>query len=230
MTLPLLVSVPHAGLRVPAEVESVCTLSPAEIAADSDGGAYEIYAIEAEVGAFVTTDVARAVVDMNRARDDRRLDGVVKTHSSYMACVWDRLLTETEIEGLLAAYYDPYHAQLTELGTAGRWPLGVDCHTMAAVGPPVGPDPGRERPWVCVSNADGTCPQEWVDTLQEGFQQQLDGSVKINDPFRGGYTCRSHSAEMPWVQIELSRAEYLPYDAKRQVVLAALAHWAERHA
>ena len=230
MTLPLLVSVPHAGLRVPAEVESVCALSPAEIEADSDGGADEIYAFEAAVGAFVTTDVARAVVDMNRARDDRRLDGVVKTHSSYMAGVWDRLLTETEIEGLLAAYYDPYHAQLTELGKAGRWPLGVDCHTMAAVGPPVGPDPGRERPWVCVSNADGTCPQEWVDTLREGFQQELDGPVRVNDPFRGGYITRSHSAEMPWVQIELSRAEYLRNDAKRQMVLAALAHWAERHA
>ena len=230
MTLPLLVSVPHAGLRVPAEVESVCALSPAEIEADSDGGADEIYAFEAEVGAFVTTDVARAVVDMNRARDDRRLDGVVKTHSSYKVAVWNRPLTEAEIVGLLDAYYAPYHARLTEIGIAGRWPLGVDCHTMAAVGPPVGPDPGRERPWVCVSNADGTCPQEWVDTLQEGFQQQLDGPVKVNDPFRGGYTCRSHSAEMPWVQIELSRADYLPYDAKRRVVLAALAHWAERHA
>lgn len=230
MTLPLLVSVPHAGLRVPAEVESLCALSPAEIAADSDGGAGEIYAIEAEVGAFVATDIARAVVDMNRARDNRRGDGVVKTHTSYRVDVWDRPLSEAEVEGLLDAYYDPYHARLTELGAAGRWPLGVDCHTMAAVGPPVGPDPGRERPWVCVSNADGTCPQEWIDTLREGFQQQLDGPVRINDPFRGGYICRSHSSEMPWAQIELSRENHLPFDAKRQLVLTALQHWADRHA
>ena len=230
MTLPLLVSVPHAGLRVPAEVESLCALSQAEIAADSDGGAGEIYAIEAEVGAFVTTEIARAVVDMNRARDDLRLDGVIKTHSSYMVGVWERPLAAVEVEGLLAAYYDPYHARLTELGAAGRWPLGVDCHTMAAVGPPVGPDPGRDRPWVCVSNADGTCPQEWIHTLREGFQEQLDGPVRINDPFRGGYICLSHSSEVPWVQIELSRESYLPFDAKRQVVLTALQHWADRHA
>ena len=229
MTLPLLVSVPHAGLRVPAEVESLCALSPAEISADSDGGAGEIYAIEAEVGAFVTTDIARAVVDMNRERDNRGGDGVVKTHTSYKVDVWDRPLSEAEVEGLLDAYYDPYHDRLTEFGDAGLWPLGVDCHTMAAVGPPVGPDPGRERPWVCVSNAVGTCPQEWTDTLREGFQQQLDGPVRINDPFRGGYICRSHSSEMPWVQIELSRESYLPFDAKRQVVLAALRHWADRH-
>jgi len=229
MTLPLLVSVPHAGLRVPADVESLCALSPAEIAADSDGGAGEIYAIEAEVAAFVTTDIARAVVDMNRARDNRGGDGVVKTHTSYKVGVWERPLSEAEVEGLLDGYYDPYHARLTELGAAGRWPLGVDCHTMAEVGPPVGPDPGRERPWVCVSNADGTCPQEWVDTLRDGFQQQLDGPVRVNDPFRGGYICRSHSSEMPWVQIELSRENYLAFDAKRQVVLTALQHWADRH-
>ena len=162
MTLPLVISVPHAGLRVPAEVASACTLSAAEIEADSDGGAGEIYSFADEAGAFVTTDVARAVVDVNRARDDRRLDGVVKTHTSYKVAVWDPALSEAEVEGLLAAYYDPYHAQLAELSAAGRWPLGVDCHTMAAAGPPVGPDPGRERPWVCVSNADGTCPQEWA--------------------------------------------------------------------
>ncbi len=230
MTLPLVVSVPHAGLRVPAEVASLCMLTPEQIATDSDGGAAEIYALESEVAAFVTTDVARAVVDVNRARDERRLDGVVKTHTSYKVAVWDPPLSETEVEGLLAAYYDPYHARLAELSAAGRWPLGVDCHTMAAQGPPVGPDPGRDRPWVCVSNAHGTCPQEWIDTLREGFQQQLDGPVRINDPFRGGYISRAHSAEMPWVQIELSREPYLPFGTKREVVLAALRYWADAHA
>ena len=230
MTLPLVVSVPHAGLRVPGAVAPVCALSLAEIAADSDGGAGEIYSFAGSVESFVTTDVARAIVDVNRARDDRRLDGAVKTHTSYRVSVWDRPLSEAEVAGLLSAHYDPYHARLTELGLASRWPLGVDCHTMAAVGPPVGPDPGRERPWVCVSNAGGTCPQEWVDTLREGFQQQLDGPVRVNDPFRGGYISRSHSSEMPWVQIELSRAPYLPHGAKREVVLNALQHWTERHA
>ncbi len=229
MKLPLVISVPHAGLRVPDEVASACALTPAEISADSDGGSREIYSFADEVGAFVTTDIARAVVDVNRAPDDRRPDGVVKTHTSYKVGVWDPPLSEAEVEDLLNAYYLPYHARLAELGAAGRWRLGVDCHTMAAVGPPVGPDSGRERPWVCVSNADGTCPPKWVDSLREGFQQQLLGPVKVNDPFRGGYISRSHSAEMPWVQLELSRAPYLPHDAKREVVLAALEHWAERH-
>ena len=230
MTLPLVVSVPHAGLWVPPEIESMYALAPEEVADDGDGGAAEIYAISAEVGAFVTTEVARAVVDMNRARDDRRADGVVKTHTCWNVGVWHRPLSQAEVEELLEAYHAPYHQQLTELGQSGRWALGVDCHTMAATGPPLGPDPSRERPWVCVSNGDGTCPQEWMETLRDAFQQQLDGPVKVNDPFRGGYITRSHSAEMPWIQIELSRAPYLSNNAKRQVVLGALQHWTNRYA
>ena len=230
MTLPLVVSVPHAGLRVPTEVAPVCALAPEEVAADGDSGAAEIYAISGEVGAFVDTDVARAVVDLNRARDDRRADGVVKTHTCWNVGVWRRPLSQAEVEGLLDAYHAPYHERLRELGLSRKWLLGVDCHTMAATGPPVGPDPGSERPWVCLSNGKGTCPQEWIEGLKRCFQEQIDGPVKVNDPFRGGHITRSHAAEMPWIQIELSRAPYLSNNDKRRTVLTALQRWAELHA
>ena len=229
MTLPLLVSVPHAGLRVPAEIEPLCALTPAEVADDGDGGADEIYAFEEEVGAFVTTDVARAIVDMNRARDNRKADGVVKTHTCWNVEVWKRPLSGAEIEGLLDAYHAPYHRRLTELGTGRQWVLGVDCHTMAGTGPPLGPDPGIERPWVCLSHGDGTCPQEWIESLRDCFQDQLEGPVRINDPYDGGYITRFHAAEMPWVQIELSRAPFMSDEGKRHVVLTALQRWTQRH-
>ena len=230
MTLPLVISVPHAGLRVPAEVVSLCTLTPEEIATDSDGGAAEIYALESEVEAFITTDIARAVVDMNRARDDRRPDGAVKTHTCYNTPVFSRPLSEAEIEGLLDRYYAPYHQRLAALAGSARAVLGVDCHTMAAEGPPVGPDTGMERPWVCVSNAHGTCPQDWIESLRDCFTALLGGPVRINDPFTGGYITRSRPGGLPWLQIELSRAPYLPLDGKRQVVLTALRQWCDTHA
>ena len=228
-TLPVVISVPHAGLRVPDEVAANCLLSPLEIAEDSDAGAAEIYAIADRVGAFVTTDVARAVVDMNRPRDDRRSDGVVKTHTCWDVPVYRRPLSGAEIERLLDAYHAPYHRRLSDLGASGRWPLGIDCHTMAASGPPVGPDPGRARPWICLSNGNGTCPQEWIDGLAACFAELIDGPVGINDPFRGGYITRSHAAEMPWMQLELSRARFMTDDGKRQTVLSALDSWAKRH-
>ena len=223
--LPLLVSVPHAGLRVPAGLESVCALTPAEIADDGDGGAREIYDIETEVAAFVTTDVARAIVDMNRPRNDRGPDGVVKTHTCWNVPVWHRPLSAEEADELLDAYHDPYHQRLTELGLSGEWIMGVDCHTMAASGPPVGPDPGTERPWMCLSNGDRTCPQNWIESLAACFREQLQGPVTINDPFRGGYITHAHSAEMPWIQIELSRAPFMSNEDKRRAVLDGLRCW-----
>ncbi len=227
--LPIVISVPHAGLRVPEEVADKCVLSPQEIAEDGDGGAAEIYSIADEVGAFVTTDVARAIVDMNRARDDRRRDGVVKTHTCWDVPVYRLPLATPEIEQLLDAYHAPYHERLTALGASGQWPLGIDCHTMAASGPPVGPDPGSERPWLCLSNGEGTCPQEWIEGLAACFAELIDGQIGINDPFRGGYITRSHAAEMPWIQLELSRAPHMTNDEKRQMVLSAFRTWISRY-
>ena len=84
MSEPLLLSVPHAGLTIPSEVANLCLLTKNEIIEDGDEGAAEIYLpLENEVSALVTTVVARAIVDMNRAEDDRGKDGVVKTHTCW---------------------------------------------------------------------------------------------------------------------------------------------------
>ena len=227
--LPLVISVPHAGLRIPDEVADICMLSAAEIAEDGDVGAAEIYSMSAEVGALVTTDIARAFVDMNRGSDDRRPDGVVKTHTCWNEPIYRRPLREPEVQHLLDAYHAPYHQRLTDLGTSDDWPLGIDCHTMAASGPPVGPDPGAERPWICLSNGDGTCPQDWIDGMRGCFSELIDGPVSVNHPFRGGYITRSHSTEMPWMQLEMSRAPFMTNPHKRQMVLTACEAWASRH-
>lgn len=227
MTLPLLLSVPHAGWRVPPEAKPYCILSETDLLEDGDGGAAEIYALKAEAAAFVTTEIARAVVDLNRAEDDRCPDGVVKTHTCWNIPVYRPFPPDDVIEALLAQYYRPYHQRLAELARSGVQ-LGVDCHTMAAEGPPVGPDPGATRPRVCLSNADMSCPRDWIESLLVCFQKQFGVDVRVNDPFRGGFITRSHSAEMPWVQVELSRGPFFTNADKREKVLAALTEWCGR--
>jgi formiminoglutamase len=225
MTLPLLVSVPHAGLSVPPEAQPYCILTPREIAEDGDEGAAEIYALRSEVAAYQTTPVARAIVDLNRAPDDRRADGIFKTHTCWNVPVYREFPPERVIETLLERYYWPYHEGLRRLGRGPEVMVGVDCHTMLAKGPPIGPGPGIDRPWACVSNADSTCPQPWIESMQSCLQEALEGLVTINDPFRGGHITRTHSAELPWVQLELSRAPFLTLAEKRQRVLHALRRW-----
>lgn len=228
MKLPLLASVPHAGWRIPSEAKPYCILTQEEVLEDGDVGASEIYALEAELEAFLTTDIARAIIDLNRAQDDRRPDGVVKTHTCWRVPVYREFPPERVVNELLENYYHPYHARLRELaGTGVR--CGVDLHTMASKGPPVGPDPGVERPWVCLGNIDGTAsPPEWIESLKDCFEVGFGANVRVNDPFKGGFVTRAHSAELPWIQVELSRGPHMTNDEKRAAVLNALTLWCER--
>ena len=93
---------------------------------------------------------------------------------------------------------------------------------MLAVGPPIGPGPGQERPHVCLGNAAGTCPEAWMVCLERSFREQFGRRVAVNEPFRGGFIIRSHAAEMPWVQLELSLAPFAADLDKRRRVLRAL--------
>ena len=220
MKLPLIISVPHAGLTVPQEARDYCVLSPEQILADSDEGAAEIYDLESEVVMYITTDIARAVVDMNRTEDDRGRDGIVKTHTCYNALVYRQPVPEDVVEVLLERYYRPYHKRLSESAADAKF--GIDCHTMAAVGPSCSKDSGCERPNICLSNAHGTCPREWFEKLVQCLEASFDSEISVNHPFKGGYIIRSHSSELPWVQVELSRAPFLQTGEKRERVLQAL--------
>ena len=228
MTLPILLSVPHTGLLVPPEAEPYCRLSKAEIIADGDEGAAEIYALEGGVAQFEMTDIARAIVDLNRAEDDFTQDGVVKTHTCWDVPVYDPFPPDKVVQTLLARYYRPYHERLQSPQPDVR--LCVDCHTMAAVGPPVAPDAGQQRPEVCLGNARGrSLPKEWTDRLHAAFKHAFaDFTVMVNNPFSGGHITRTHGADNPWLQVELSRATFLSHAEKRERVLAALTEFCER--
>lgn len=227
MTLPLALSVPHAGLLVPDRLAARCLLTPEQVELDGDVGAAEIYRLAHHVREFTTTVVARAVLDLNRATDDRRQDGIVKTHTCWDEPIWREPLAAEDAEWLIDEYWRPYHGCLARW--RGQVKLAVDCHTMAENGPPVGPDPGQRRPLVCLGDGGGTaCPRPWVDELQRCFARYFgDSEVTVNEPFAGGYITRTHGGPaQPWVQLELSRSEALMNAGeKREAVLRALTDW-----
>jgi N-formylglutamate amidohydrolase len=224
MQLPILLSVPHAGWRIPEEVKDICLLSQKDIVEDGDVGADEIYyPLQKEVAVFITTDIGRAIVDLNRAEDDFRKDGVIKTHTCWDVPVYKTTPGTATVKELLKKYYHPYHNQIGQQIKQVR--LGIDAHTMAAFGPPVGPDSGKERPSVCISNAGLTCPQTWLESLGSCLEDHLNLSVSLNTPFKGGYIIRSHSNEIPWIQIEYSRAPFLNNARKTEALFKALIDW-----
>ena len=223
MRLPLYISVPHAGTRVPPEVQDLCALRRPDILADYDAGADAIYSpLQDHAAGFSTTDIARSLVDLNRAPDDLGENGVIKTHTCRNVPVYRTFPDEKLIRKLLACYYIPYHEKLSSGADTSSIKMGIDCHTMSVIGPSLAPDPGRKRPLVCISNGDGTCPEEWINVLARCFASVFKEKVSINKPFRGGYITRAHGVEMPWVQVEISKTRAYSNAFKRNCVLEVL--------
>ncbi len=236
MKVPVLITVPHGGRELPAEA-STCLLSPHQIALDSDTWARELYDLRSDVLAFFDTSVPRAIVDLNRAPGDvppANLDGVIKTETVNGTQVWPNPLGPGPelIHTLLERHYTPWHEAVRNASARPGIALGLDCHTMLAVGPPGHPLAGKPRPVLCLSNggdatgissdrsltASTELTLSLFDNLTVTFRNEdveidiEEPRMRLNDPFRGGHISRHHSMRgpLPWIQLELSRALYLP--------------------
>jgi len=223
MSLPLYISVPHAGTDVVPELLHLAALSPEEILAERDTGADAIYfPLREQAAGFLTTDIARVMVDLNRAPGDIGGNGVIKSHTCMNVPVFRDFPDPELIRDILTSYYYPYHEKLSAGARISSVQLGIDCHTMSATGPPVGPDPGRARPLVCLSNGGNTCPEPWLEIMAACFAGVFGEPVAINTPFRGGYIIRAHAGEMPWLQLEISQTAAFSDDFKSDCVLEGL--------
>ncbi len=233
-TLPVLLSIPHGGMDVPAEVRDRVSLGPLDIHDDIDPFVREIYDLGPKVATVVATHIPRTFVDLNRARDDRpprNPDGVVKT----LTCVGKEIyargkeLDAALIDTLLERYYAPYHQRLRAAVHNSTIKLALDCHSMQAVGPQISPDVGQPRPLFCLGNARGqACPPETArrlaDCLRRAFELQ-EHEVTLNQPFSGGYITRTYGGRpLPWIQVEMNRSLYLAAPWFERETLAMDAH------
>ena len=223
--LPVLISIPHGGRRIPAELASRLLLEEADIFEDIDPFTREIYNIGTKASHVISSPIARTAVDVNRAPDDLppvNPDGVIKSKTCFGKVVYKPgfLPNETLISALLSRYYHPYHNQIRETleKETTSIELSLDCHSMAATGPDIAPDTGEKRPLFCLSNRFGdSCPNKQIDKLAECFGKAFnlpDNEISLNKPFSGGFITRHYgSAANPWIQVELNRSLYLrqPY-------------------
>ena len=75
---------------------------------------------------------------------------------------------------------------------------------------------------------EGTLPEEWLLKLAGCLRETFGTAPSLNDPFRGGHIVRSHAGELPWVQIEVSRAPTHSLPEKRERVLEAFRRFCSR--
>lgn len=234
--LPVVISVPHGGTIIPKSLVSKCRLNLQSILLDGDTWSRELYNLHDYTAAYVDTTLARAVLDMNRAPDDRppnNPDGVVKTFTVDQQEVWtyESGLPDPVVDELIRTYYRPYHQALYKVSRLPGMLLAIDCHTMLPIAPQISKNRGDERPIICISNrgdsngnaANGpiTAPAETVRTLRDALagvfihsdiECNIDRLALINEPFKGGYITWYHglTGPLPWVQLEINRSIYMP--------------------
>ncbi len=220
--LPVLVSIPHGGIWTPPELLGKVNLNDFEMLGESDAFTHSIYDIgDAALAGVYKSDVARALVDLNRPPDHlppRKLDGVIKDVTTYGIKVYKEDMTPDEalIKSLLGRYYFPYHESIAEALATPGLKLALDCHSMASAGPTLARDAGQRRPLICLGNVRGkSCRDPVLERLKECFVRSFglkDEDVALNRPFSGGYITRHYGMNpVPWVQVEISRALYLEY-------------------
>src|SRR5690606_674689 len=119
-SLPLLISIPHAGTYVPEPIAQRFTLAGSR-RADTDWHVDKLYEFARELGASVLkANYSRYVVDLNRSPDSTSLYEGSPTSPVCPAVTFDdepiyqpgREVTATEIEARLGQYWRPYHQRL----------------------------------------------------------------------------------------------------------------------
>lgn len=236
---PVLVEVPHAGLRIPETVAKEVDCDPRDVLRDADAYVDELFASSHESGAtMLVTDVSRYIVDLNRDEDDVDELSVPELcdkpcrHGSMALCnhaprglIW-RQGTEGKTilrapldlaayERRMSAFYRPYHRALEQRANELRALFGyviiLSAHSMPAYGR--GPDGTRTRRADVVPGTRGqSTAHPSLITLLDGHFRTAGLSVRHDDPYRGGATTARWGRVREGfhaMQVELNRALYM---------------------
>ncbi len=204
---------------MPKELEGRVVITKQEVFEDSDAYTKEIYDLGSKVLSVISTEYARAFIDMNRNLDDlppKVPDGMIKSMTCYERPIYleGKEPDEEIIEKLVSLYYEPYHKQIIHAINKLELELALDCHSMAESAPKISPDVGEKRPSVCLGNClDKTSSRETISKLAKCFEEAFDlpsEEVKINKPFTGKYTSLTYGLKpIPWIHVELNRKLFL---------------------
>jgi N-formylglutamate deformylase len=228
MKYPFLISIPHGGVDVPAEVRSRMALTDRELLWYSDPATRTLFDFGPSVEALIDTPVSRMVVDLNRPPLPLPLkdpDGIIKTRTIDGRQVYSpgKIPDLARIHRWMVRWYFPYHQRIDELIDAHPIRIAFDCHSMLPQGSQEQSDAGKERPLICLGNYGDilgkarpgsitTCPQDWIGSLAKEFRSEFPGTgnVALNTPFSGGFISNAHywRKGIPWIQIEINRSLY----------------------
>lgn len=237
-TRPLLVSMPHTGTAIPADLQSKMT-AHALTTPDTDWHIHKLYDFVQQMGASVLIpNCSRFVIDLNRDPSDKVL---------YPGADNTKLCPETtfgreaiyknpqdkpdaaEIERRTEIYWRPYHekliGELAEMRQAYGIAVLFDAHSIRSEVPRFFEG---ELPHLNLGTADGRTA---AADLEGGVWQILNGSPYSsvqNGRFKGGFITRHYGEPANHVhalQLEIGQRAYMdeappyPYDPEKAEAL-----------
>ena len=229
-TAPLLISMPHAGTALPAEIAQALT-DEAHQVPDTDWHLPRLYEGAQSLGASVlVATYSRYVVDLNRPPNGESLypgqsvTGLCPVDSFADTPLYRdgrTAIEPAEVERRRSAYWQPYHAQLRAelerlLALHGKVVLW-DAHSIRSVLPRFF---AGKLPDLNLGTADGvSCDLAWAQQLLQLAQQAPGHTAVLNGRFKGGYITRHYGEPargIHAVQLEMTQCSYmqeaLPFD------------------
>ncbi|GAA3893181.1 MULTISPECIES: N-formylglutamate deformylase [Gibbsiella] len=239
-SLPLLISIPHAGTRLTPAVDAGLS-DDARLLPDTDWHIPRLYDFAAAMGASILVgNYSRFVIDLNRPADDKPLYTTATT-GLYPDVLFDgrpsfaagQAPSAEERAGYLQHIWRPYHQQLQDelarLKAKHGYALLFDAHSIASVIPRL--FDGTLPDLNLGTNSGASCAGTLSDRLLACCQQQQQYTHVLNGRFKGGYITRAYgqpAENQHAVQLELAQVNYMheqppfAYDAPRAAQLQGL--------
>lgn len=220
---PLLVSVPHTGTQIPADLQVLFTPEALQVT-DTDWHLDVLYDFVKEQGAsLLIPQYSRYVVDLNRPPEDTAMyPGANNTGLCPITDFEGTLIYQRECEPDAAQilqrrlqYWLPYHtaleAELDRIKSVHGFAILLDGHSIKS-----------ELPWLFDGNlpdlnigtANGSsCSQALRDSVGQLLAHQNRFSYVMDGRFKGGYITRRYgqpSKQIHAVQLEMCWHTYMP--------------------
>ena len=219
---PLLVSLPHVGTRIPADLRPGFETRALDVE-DTDWHLDKLYGFVRELGAsLILPKLSRYVIDLNRPPDDAPMyagshnTGLCPTRSFRGDALYrpDRQPSAADVQRRRRLFWQPYHdalaAEMSRLHAAHGHAILFDGHSIRSVLPWL--FDGR-LPDLNLGTASGTsCAPTLRRALVAVLESQTRFTHAVDGRFKGGHITRHHGRPAEgWhaVQLEMAWPTYM---------------------
>jgi N-formylglutamate amidohydrolase len=238
-TVPVLLSVPHAGRDYPSELLEALRLPPAALVRLEDRYADILTRRCIALGyPVIIAHRARAWIDLNRDEQDvdaemvqgaLRSDypepgakqrgglGLIPRRLSGAGELWKRQFTLDELQHRIVSFHRPYHEAVANVLEQMRRRFGVaillDLHSM----PPIRGGASGPAPQFVIGDRFGKSAASRYAELVMTHLQAEGFNIGLNHPYAGAYILGRHArprANIHAIQLEVDRSLYLDPDLR----------------